>query len=61
LLLTHGRLERGALWLEVVAPEPCDVVEREAAPVGAEGRAGGPILADAGEQLIEGLLTQRAA
>jgi hypothetical protein len=50
-----SRLERGALWDQVVPPELGDVVEREAAPEGAEGSAGGGILVDAGEHLGEGL------
>jgi hypothetical protein len=61
LLPRYRCLERGPLWLEVVAPEPGDVVEREAAPVGAEGWVGGAIFRDRRQHLIERLLAQRAA
>jgi hypothetical protein len=42
----------------MVPSEPGDVMPREAAPVGAEGWAGGAIFAQVVEQLVEGLLTQ---
>jgi hypothetical protein len=45
----------------MVPAEPADVVEREAAPVGAEGWTGGGILVDRCQHLIEGLLAQSAA
>ena len=46
----HSRLERGTLWLQVVALEPCDVVEGAAAPERAEGGAGGAIFREVVEE-----------
>ena len=68
MIAKHGGLlplnrseERRSFWLDEFAPEPADVVQGDDAPEMAEGGAGGAIFREVVEQLIEGLLAQRAA